>query len=94
MKKKDSEAMMRPEPKPILLPKDDWKKIAVLKGCYNDKYPNLREFDIAKREKDLSLPPYPFDTTRCVQRCKDKGFRYAAVRQDSTEGSQSSKKSN
>jgi hypothetical protein len=69
------------------LPKDDWKAIATKKGCYWDysgSTGRAKEFDKANREKDISKPPYPFDLTVCIKRCKVKGFRFVAVRSDNT----------
>ena len=69
------------ERKPILLSKDHWKKVAKKRGCFWDSR-RWEEFPFANREKDLSKPPYPFDLSRCILRCKEKGFRFAAVRSE------------
>jgi len=50
-------------------------------GCFYDSYKKV-EFPWAAREKDLSIPPEPFSTTKCIQRCRDRGMRYAAIRME------------
>jgi len=71
---------MPDQPSPILKPLNSWTKIARKRGCFWDNAKMNTEFSIRNIESDLSKPPYPFDTTRCVERCKEKGYRYAAVR--------------
>ena len=59
----------------------DWKPYAVDGAedtCFRD-LGEVSEFPLRDSEKDLSMPPHPFSTAKCLQRCQDKGMRYAYV---------------
>ena len=59
----------------------DWKPYAVNgteDTCFRD-VGEISEFPLRDSEKDLSMPPEPFSTAKCLQRCQDKGMKYAYV---------------